>query len=139
MSVISYPIPPYANLPINAQYYVPSQFVITAISLGATTTITTAVNNNYVIGQLVRLLIPQGFGSTQLNQQEAYVVGIPNPNQVTLQLNSSLGVDPFIANSAPTQAQIISVGDINQGVVNNSGLYNQQTFIPGSYINISPL
>ena len=58
-SVISYPTPPYQNPPIEPQFYQPSAFVISAITLGPQTTITTTVNNNYVIGQLCRLIIPQ--------------------------------------------------------------------------------
>ncbi len=53
-TVISYPIPPYSNVPINAQYYEPSQFVITAVALGVTTTITTQVDHNIVVGQQCR-------------------------------------------------------------------------------------
>ena len=137
MSAIIGPIPPYSNVPISPQYYNPSQFFISAGSLGVTTTVTTTVNLNYYIGQLVRLLIPQGFGCTQLNQQTGYVISIPNPNQVVISINSSQNVDPFIAASADTQAQIVAIGDISNGVV-NTGPTNQITAIPGSFINVSP-
>ncbi len=131
------PQPLYNNPPIQANYYQPSMFFITAISLGTTTTVTTSVNNNYVIGQQVRLLIPFSFGSRGLNGQTGNVISIPAPNQVILDINSN-GVDPFINSSAVTKAQILAIGDVNNGVINSiPGI--QGTFIPGSFIDISPL
>lgn len=139
MTVISYPIPPYSNLPINAQYYQPSSFVISDISLGVMTLVTTTKNNNYVTGQLIRLIIPSSFGSVQLNGSEGYVLTIPSPNQVVLSIDSSQNVNNFIDSSATTPAQILAIGDINSGATNSSGRTNNGTFIPGSFINISPI
>jgi ABC-type Fe3+-hydroxamate transport system substrate-binding protein len=138
MTVISYPIPPYSNVPIQAQYYAPNFFFISAISLGTTTTVTSTETLNFVIGQLVRLLIPPTFGCRQLNEQEGYVLSIPAANQVVISIDSSQNVDPFISSAATTKPQIIPVGDVNTGVTNSSGPMNQGTFIPGSFINISP-
>jgi len=138
MTVISYPIPAYQNLPIEPQFYQPSRFVISAIALGVTTVVTTTVNNNYVIGQLVRLIIPPSFGTRQLNEQQGYVISIPNPNQVELTIYS-VGFDAFINSTATTQAQILAIGDINTGVTNANGRSSTGTFIPGSFINISPV
>lgn len=136
-TVISFPIPAYSNVPIQAQFYQPSRFVISAITLGLTTTVTTTVDHNYVIGQLVRLIIPPSFGTRQLNEQQGYVIFIPAANQVTLDIYS-VGMDAFISSSATTTAQILAIGDINQGAVNSSGRRNNITFIEGSFINISP-
>ena len=132
------PIAPYSNVPIAPYNYQPSQFFISAVTLGTQTTVTTTVNNNYVIGQLVRLLIPPSFGCRQLNGQSAYVISIPNPNQVTLNLNSSANIDPFVTGSGVEQAQIMAIGDVNYGQINSNGLSSQQTYVPGSFINISP-
>lgn len=137
MTVISYPIPPYQNLPIESQFYQPSRFVISGISLGWTTTITTTQNMNYTIGQLVRIIVPQSFGTRQLNERQGYVISIPSANQVTIDINSS-GYDVFINSSATTVAQIIAIGDINSGTQNSSGRVSNGTYIPGSFINISP-
>jgi hypothetical protein len=138
LTVLSPPIPPYSNLPIQANFYEPSQFFISAISLGYPTVVTTTVNNNYVIGQLCRLVIPQSFGCRQLNEALGYVLTQPSANQVGLSINSSQNVDPFIASSATTQPQILPVGDVNSGVTNASGRMNNATAIPGSFQNISP-
>jgi hypothetical protein len=138
--VLSYPIPPYANLPIEPQFYLPDEFVVSAISLGPTTIITTTVNMNFVIGQLVRLIIPGQFGSYQLNGKEAYVISIPMPNQVELELNSISNVDAFVSSTYMIQQpQIIAVGDVNNGSINSNGRTNTITYIPGSFINISPM
>jgi hypothetical protein len=139
MSVISFPIPPYSNLPINAEYYLPNFFFISEVTLGITTTVTTTEDVNFVIGQLVRLIIPTTFGCRQLNGVEGYVISIPAPNQVILSIDSSVNVDPFVSSAATTRPQILAVGDVNNGAINNSGRNNNITFIPGSFINISPV
>jgi len=132
------PIALYTNLPIHAEFYQPSRFVIEDIALGQTTTITTTEDMNYVIGQQVRLLIPESFGSYQLNGQTGFVISIPDVDQVVLDIDSSLNVNAYIASSATTQAQIIPIGDVNSGQINSSGRVNNGTYIPGSFINISP-
>jgi len=138
---ITGPIPPFQNLPIMPQYFAPWAFVISGITLGVTTTVTMIIPStttlNYVVGQLVRLLIPASFGCTQLNEQTAYVLTVTAPNQVTLALNS-VGGNPYISSSATTPAQIVAVGDINSGAINNNGGQNFGTYIPGSNINVSP-
>lgn len=142
--VISYPTPPYSNPTIEPQFYQPKVFDISGIVLGYQTTITTSVNHDYVIGQLVRLLIPSKYGSRLLNERKGLVILIPASNQVTLDI-SSFGVDAFIA--APTflpyeshtLPQIVAIGDQNSGPINSLGRSPTQTFIDGSFINISPI
>lgn len=138
MTVISFPIPPYANVPIQPEFYQPRRFVIEDIVLGVTTLVTTTENHDYVIGQECRLIIPPTYGCRQLNESTGFVINIPASDQVTLDLNSSQNVDPFIASSATTKAQILAMGDINLGQTNSQGRNNTGTFIPGSFINISP-
>lgn len=131
------PIAPESNPPINPQYYLPSVFDISAITLGNTTTVTTSVNHNYVIGQLVKLLIPESYGSFQLNGMSGYVTAIPASNQVTTTINSTFS-NSFQIGNTTTPAQIIAIGDINSGPINSQGRSNNGTFIPGSFIDISP-
>jgi hypothetical protein len=133
------PTPPYNNPPIEPQYFKPSQFFISAITLGVLTTITTTVPMNYVIGQQVRLLIPNGFGSRQLNEQTGFVLSIPGPTQIVIDLNSQ-NSDPFINNATlTTKAQILAIGDENSGSISHHGRINYFTTIPGAFRNISPL
>lgn len=137
-TVISYPIPPYQNLPIRADFYIPNFFFITDISIGVNAIITTSVDHNYAIGQQIRLLIPSNFGSRQLNERTAIVLSIPQLNQVLLNI-SSIGITPFVLANTPNKAQIVAIGDTNNGSINNNGSYMQQTYIDGSFRNISPL
>lgn len=137
-TVVSYPIPAYQNLPIQANFYSPSRFVIQNISLGTTTTVTATQDMNYVVGQECRLLVPASFGSYQLNNITGFVVGLPSSSSVTLSINSSQNVDAFISSTAKTVAQIIAIGDINLGTTNSQGRVNNGTTIPGAFIDISP-
>ena len=134
------PIAPESNPPINPQYYQPSVFFISEITLGPTTTVTTSVNHNYVIGQNVRLLIPQFWGAAQLNGQQGLVISIPSADEVILNIYS-VGVDAFISSPiyGATKPQIIAIGDNNSGPINASGRFSTSTIIPGSFINISPI
>lgn len=136
MSAITGPIALYNNLPINAQYYQPSQFFISTITLGTTTTITTTVDHNYVIGQQIRLIIPPTFGCRQLNEQTGFVLSIPSATQVVVSINS-VGGNVFTSSSAITQPQILAVGAINSGALNQVPAFTG-TYIPGSFIDVSP-
>lgn len=138
-SVISYPIPAYSNVPIEAQFYQPSRFVISNVTLGTTTVVTTSVNNNYVIGQEVRLLIPAAFGCFQLNGLSGYVLSLPAANQVEISINSTQNVNQYIAATSTQSPQIIAIGDLNQGYLSTSGSTVTNPGIPGSFLNISPL
>jgi hypothetical protein len=131
------PVPPYSNVNINAQFYQPSVFVISAVSLGVTTIVTTTQNNNYSVGQEIRLIIPQTFGCRQLNGKIGIVLSIPMANQVEINIDSSKNVDPYQSSSATTQAQIVAMGDINNGLISSTGRILPETQIPGSFINIS--
>lgn len=133
------PIPAYQNVPINPQYYEPSQFFISGVALGSTTIITTTANVNYIVGQLCRLIIPQSFGCRELNEATGFVLSLPSANQVELSINSSQNVSAFKSSTAKTQPQILAIGSANSGAINANGFQSQTTFIPGSFIDISPL
>jgi hypothetical protein len=136
--VISYPIPLYQNVPIQSQYYKPRRWVISDMTLGQTTIITTTTEIDYQIGQEIRLLIPPSFGSIQLNGARGFVLTIPADDQVEVSINSTMA-DAFIASTSTVQsAEILAIGDINTGVTNTDGRNHQRTDVPGSFINISP-
>lgn len=133
------PIAPENNPPIEPQFYQPSKFNISALTRGVTTTVTTDEDHNYVVGQLVRVLIPQPYGSYQISGQQGYVLSLPSSTQVVVTINSTQA-NAFIA--SPTDdsqnAQIISLGDINSGIQSSTGRNIPTTNIPGAFINISP-
>jgi len=134
------PIAPENNPPIHPQYFRPKEYNIDSITNGVTTLVTTTTAHDYVVGQLVRLLISQIFGARQFNEQTAYVINIPSNTSITLALDSS-SFDLFHANPAldTTQPQVVAVGDVNNGIINSQGRFVNGTFIPGSFRNISPL
>jgi hypothetical protein len=136
MTVVSQPTPPYSNPPIQPQFYAPSRFSISNISTGNTTVITATANMNYYVGQLVRILIPPAYGIRQLNEQEGYVISLPAPNQVEVNINSNF-YDSYVAAVNPQSAQILAIGNVNSGATNTSRASNQ-VFINGSFMDISP-
>tara|TARA_R110002126_G_scaffold251039_1_gene393880 strand:+ start:29 stop:466 length:438 start_codon:yes stop_codon:yes gene_type:complete len=138
--VLTFPIPLYQNVEIHAEYYIPQRYVIDDITLGQTTTVITDGNHDYVVGQQIRFLIPANFGSYQLNNVKGIVVSVPSADQLVIDIDSSINVDPFLTSASVTTAspQIIAIGDVNTGAINNQGRTNNKTFIPGSFINISP-
>ena len=113
-------------------------YFIEDVTLGAQTTVTTTEDHDYVIGQLVRLLIPPQFGCRQLNGQTGFVISIPASDQVVLDIYSA-GGDAFQSSSAANQPQILAIGDTNSGQINSNGRSPTLTYVPGSFINISPL
>lgn len=133
------PNAPERNPPIEPENFQPSRFVISAITLGSTTTVTTEEDHNYIIGQLVRTLIPPTYGTRQLNEQTSYVISIPADDQVVLNINS-IAYDTFISSPTygPTEPQIVAVGDVSSGIISSTGSSIPSTSIPGAFINISP-
>ena len=85
------PVPPYTNPPIQPENYQPRRFVISNITLGQTTLVTTLINHDYVVGQLCRLIIPPSYGCSQLNETSGYVISIPASDQVVLDIYSQGG------------------------------------------------
>lgn len=132
------PVAPENNPPIMPQFFQPRSYQISAITFGVNTVITTVVNHDYVVGQSVRLTIPQPNGAYQLNETQSYVISIPAANQVLLNLDSTV-VNPFIPSTSSDQfiPQIMAIGDVNSGPI-NTGRRNNPTFIDGSFINVSP-
>ncbi len=137
MTAFPGPTPPYTNPPIQPQNFQPKRFEISDVTLGTTTVVTTVLDMDYVLGQEIRLLIPQPFGCRQLNGQQGYVISIPADNEVEVSIDSSQNVDPYMDSVATTRAQIIPIGDLNSGIISLTGRVNSMTNIPGSFINIS--
>lgn len=77
MSVISYPRPLYSDPAIRYSYK-PNRLNISAITQGATTTITTSADHNFVIGQLVRFIIPPDYGMREINNLDTPITQAPD-------------------------------------------------------------
>jgi hypothetical protein len=116
--------------------YFPGVNVITAITTGATTTITTAANHNLVVGQQVSFYIPSQWGTVELTspnslgqQVTGFVTSVTNATTVVVGINTASGYTAFNSNPTVAQAlagmsvpQMLSVGDNNTGAVTNSFL-----------------
>lgn len=124
-TVISYPTPAYSNVPIEPQFYQPSRFQISDITLGPQTTITTVDNMNYVVGQQIRLLIPAIFGSYQLNNLTGYVIDIPTDNSVVVDINS-IGFNSFISNPYTATITNIVIDSGTQVTVTANNAFSRQ-------------
>lgn len=139
---ITGPIALFSNPPIEPQYFQPWSFAILAITLGNPTVITLVIPSitylGYVVGQQIRLVIPPTFGCRQLNGQTGYVLSVSLPNQISVAINSSVNVDPYIASSATTRAQCLVIGDVNSGQINSNGINTPLVAVPGAFINVSP-
>ena len=112
--VISYPIPAYQNVPIQYEFYQPRGFVISGITRGPTTIVTTSTEHDYVIGQQVRLIIPPIYGTYQLNEVLGYVLSIPTTSSVEININS-VNADAYI--SSPYIASITGITNSNPAVL----------------------
>lgn len=125
--------------------YLPGDLVISAITTGATTTITTTTQHNLQVGQEVAFRVPTTWGTTQLNSLPnsvipgqpvyGYVTSVTNAQTFVVNINST-GYTAFVANQAfasagRTFAQVLSVGDVNTGgnqITSTSVLYPSPTF-----------
>lgn len=136
------PVPPYNNPPIHPEYFQPSNFTISSItSLTTTTTqVETLVTNNYVVGQLVRFHIPNGYGILQLNGLSAYVLSLTSPTIFVVDIGIT-NFDPFVTPSPPLSyqnPQVSAIGDHNFGKGQLLGATYEQLTIQGAFQNISP-
>ena len=136
--VITYPTPYYNNnIPIHTEFYKPRRFVISDITLGQTTIVETSEDHNYVIGQLIKLFIPKGYGCVQLSGQTGYVIAIPDTDEVEVTIDSSVNVNQFIAGNEDNSPAITPIGDVNTGAINTHGRIRLKKTIPGAFKNIS--
>ena len=112
--------------------YAPGVSIISAITLGATTTIDTTSAHNYVVGQEVAFRIPSSWGTVQLNSLPntltpgspvyGYVVAVTDYNTVIVNINSAaftaFDSNQLVANVPGLSfPQIVAVGDVNTGGV----------------------
>lgn len=126
--------------------YFPGDSFISAITTGATTTITTTAQNNFQVGQEVAFRIPKIWGTTELNSLPntlipgspiyGYVISVTNNVTFVVNINST-GFTAF--NPAPAFAsypgekwpQVVAVGDVNSGGVQISP--GSQLYPPPKY------
>lgn len=132
--------------------YAPGQGWVSAITTGSTTTVTTTCAHNFVVGQEIGFLIPNAYGTTQLNTLPNLIIpGNPLYYIVTSVTSSTVfvcsantsGATAFNSNqtiaSVPTSqpAQVFAIGTYNTGSLQYSGgkLYPSPVINGASTIN----
>lgn len=109
--------------------YLPQDNVISGITLGSTTTITTTMYHNFLTGQEVAFRIPIFWGTYQLNSLPnlvipgspiyGYVSSVTDNWTFVITTNSSaytaFASNPVTTPTNLTYAQVLSAGDINTG------------------------
>jgi hypothetical protein len=147
----------YARKVLYPYLYAPGTSVITAITVGTTTTIDTTTAHNLVAGQQVAFRIPSDYGTTELNSLPndlvpgrpayGYVQSVTDSNTVVIDIDSS-AYTAFDSNQTFASAtglsfpEIVAVGDLNTGgIAYSGGVYypspsvNGVTTINGPAIN----
>ena len=132
--------------------YAPGQSWISAITTGTTTTVTTTLPHNFVVGQEIGFSIPTAYGTSQLNTlPNAIIPGNPKYYTVTSVTSSTIFVcnanstaaTAFNSNqtvaSVPTSqpAEVFAIGTYNTGALQYSGgkLYPSPVINGASTIN----
>lgn len=132
--------------------YFPGQSFISAITLGATTTIDTTSAHNFVVGQEVAFRIPSSpahnWGTVELNSLPntltpgspvyGYVISVTDYNTVVVNIDSTaytaFNSNPDVADvPGLSYPQIVAVGDVNTGGVqisSGSPLYPPPYSVP---------
>jgi hypothetical protein len=123
----------YRVVPFPNNYFFPKRNYITNISQATQAIVTLSVTNKYVVGEYIRMIVPNGFGMTQMNGLLAQIVAVGATdgsgftNTVTINVDSSA----FTAFAWPasgavpiTFAQTVDVGEtatiLTQAEVNTS-------------------
>jgi hypothetical protein len=131
--------------------YLPQDNVISAVTLGATTTIATTMYHNFEVGQEIAFRIPPVWGTIQLNSLPnlvipgspvyGYVTSITDNWTFVCTINSS-AFTAFNTNPATpsiiglTYPQVLAVGDVNTGG-NAFGLSATQLYPPPAFPTFS--
>lgn len=110
--------------------YAPGTAFISALSLGATTSVTTTAPHNFQVGQQVAFRIPTAWGTSQLNSLPnvtipgspvyGFVTAVGSSTTCTVNINSSSYTafnsnQPFASYPGEQFPQIVAVGDANSG------------------------
>jgi len=136
--------------------YLPQDVAVSAVTVGATTTISTAMQHNMQVGQEVALRVPSVWGTTQLNSLPnvvipgspvyGYVVSVTDVQNFVVNINS-IGYTAFNSNqpflsAGRSFAQAVPVGDVNSGGVQisaGSPLYPSPQYSYATYNDSSTI
>ena len=97
--------------------YIPKENVIIDITNSNPVVITTFVPHGYHDGNIIRILVPLGYGITELNNQYALAIVLTD-NTFSMPIDTTSYM-PFTAPAIVNQyAQCIPIAEINETVIN---------------------
>lgn len=98
--------------------YQPAMRIIQSISQSVQATVTTTFAHQYQTGEIVRIVIPPGFGMQQINQQVAPIT-VTGATTFTLPINTTY-FDTFSTPSTQPlneqYAQVIPIGEVSSQI-----------------------
>lgn len=126
----------------NSGTYTPALHNINAISQSNPCLVETVDDHDYVINQEVQFFIPPQWGMRQLNQLKGYILTIPNPDEFTVNIDTSQ-FDAFVIPTPAAfvvidDAVVVGIGDANYGQSSPGGVVPLPQTIPGAYENHPP-
>jgi hypothetical protein len=95
--------------------YQPAMRIITDITRGPTTTITTSPDHDYVTGLIVRLYVPRNYGMIQINNFVG-IITVLSSDSFSMVLDTTT-YDSFLAPASPPYyretALVVPVGNVD--------------------------
>ena len=102
-------MPIYAN---PDPLFQPAMRIITNITNAFPAVVTTSFAHNYIDGENLRLLVPNGYGMTQVNQLTGYIT-VLSPTSFSIDIDTTQ-FDAFIVPATPLEfSQVTPVGEAN--------------------------
>lgn len=96
--------------------YQPAMRLVTDITRAVNASVTTSFAHNYETGDIVRLIVPDGWGMFQANGKLGTIT-VTAPTTFTIDIDSTM-FDPFVTPPNPSPevisvAQVVPVGEVN--------------------------
>lgn len=115
------------------QLFSPRSRFITALTLGASTSVVTSVDHGYGVGEYITLAIPAAFGSSEINFKSGKVLSITSANEFVVDIDSaaasafafpaSASVPFSFAYAVPAGDQVpLALGNTFPGSIRNDGI-----------------
>ena len=86
-------------LAIESPTYQAAMRIINALTLAGNATVTTSFDHDYLVGLIVRLLIPSEFGMIEANNLVGTILSVPGSDSFVVDINTR-GFDAFVLASA---------------------------------------
>ena len=90
--------------------------VITSLTNANPAVVTTSIDHDFLSGEIVRLVIPKGFGMFQANKRKGSIV-VTGTDTFEIDIDTTLFDSFTVPGSSPDDlqcAQVIPVGEINE-------------------------